>query len=483
MGHDGMDNWIIFSGFIGIVLVGIIGFLGATKMTSFSELCWKPARFQSWSFANLTGILASFISMLMIAIFASGHGHMNSTGNATGMAMFLTLLFAFYKFGYHNILQMSRESAWRIHYTLGICTLVIGFAHTVVVFQQLGVSVVFASMTSVFGLVSLGLMFMGVIPAKFVIYDHFKVLHFLSFIGFLFTIYHMIDAAIRHKSLLSIFTAVVNCLVLLGYIGQRIYVWASSWKAVVQKWEVISEKEEKYIFLYLSIPGFRFKPGQWTRLSVPSLSTVSHPFTLIPTDKHDANVAIFIKVTGKFTKKLAATDGNGTNLSLSLQGPYGLPSLPSCELVLFVVGGIGVTPALSLLPSVAACGQKTSLFWCLRSEVLLQHALPFLQANLDDLSCITVKGHADQTVGRVSVTEWLEKMEKHHSSEGLRRGTIFVCGPASMAQEVRMAMKVSKGSMKWCLHVEEFQFLPMMQPKMGRTSRTRKAEIASKHEV
>lgn len=55
MGHDGMDNWIIFSGFIGIVLVGIIGFLGATKMTSFSELCWKPARFQSWSFANLTG--------------------------------------------------------------------------------------------------------------------------------------------------------------------------------------------------------------------------------------------------------------------------------------------------------------------------------------------------------------------------------------------------------------------------------------------
>lgn len=57
MGRDGMDNWIIFSGFIGIVLVGIIGFLlGATKMTSFGiELCWKPARFQSWSFANLTG--------------------------------------------------------------------------------------------------------------------------------------------------------------------------------------------------------------------------------------------------------------------------------------------------------------------------------------------------------------------------------------------------------------------------------------------
>lgn len=293
----------------------------------------------------------------------------------------------------------------------------------------------------------------------------------------------MIDTAIRHKSLLSIFTAGANCIVLLGYIGQRIYVSvASSWfQAVVQKWEVISEKQQKYIFLYLSIPGFRFKPGQWTRLSVPSLSTVSHPFTLIPTDKHDANVAIFIKVTGKFTKKLAASDGR--NLSLSLQGPYGLPSLPSlpsCELVLFVVGGIGVTPALSLLPSVAACGQKTSLFWCLRSEVLLQHALPFLQANLDDLSCITVKGHAE-TVGGVSVTEWLEKMEKHHSSEGLRRGTIFVCGPASMAQEVRMAMKVSKGSMKWCLHVEQFQFLPM-QPKIGRTSRTRKAEVASKHE-
>ena len=289
----------------------------------------------------------------------------------------------------------------------------------------------------------------------------------------------MIDVAIRHRTLMSIFTAVVNCIVLLGYLGQRIYVFFASWKAVVQKWEVSSEKEGEYIFMYLSIPGFTFKPGQWTRLSVPSLSRVSHPFTLIPTDKHDANVAIFIKLTGKFTRKLAATDG--TNLSLSLQGPYGLPSLPTSELVLFVVGGIGVTPALSLLPAAAACGQKTSLFWSLRSEVLWQHALPFLQANLDDLSCITVKD--ERTVGRVSVTEWLEKMEKHYSSEGLRCGTIFVCGPASMSQEVRMAMKVSKGSMKWFLHVEEFQFLPKtMQPKIGGTSRTTKAEVASKHE-
>jgi hypothetical protein len=55
--------------------------------------------------------------------------------------MFLTLLFAFYKFGFHELVQMSREAAWRIHATLGLMTLVMGLAHLVLVFQKLGAEV------------------------------------------------------------------------------------------------------------------------------------------------------------------------------------------------------------------------------------------------------------------------------------------------------------------------------------------------------
>ena len=45
--------------------------------------------------------------------------------------------------------------------------------------------------------------------------------HPRSFLGLLFTIYHMIEAAVRLRNLITIVTAVVNCAVLLAYVGQR----------------------------------------------------------------------------------------------------------------------------------------------------------------------------------------------------------------------------------------------------------------------
>mmetsp|Transcript_42796 Transcript_42796/g.93086 ORF Transcript_42796/g.93086 Transcript_42796/m.93086 type:complete len:370 (-) Transcript_42796:493-1602(-) len=294
-------DWLILVGFACVPLVALLGILlgllWSSERCPVSKVC-LVARVENWSLASLAGMLATLVTVLLIGIFATETGYVNSTGHASGMAMFLTLLFAFYKFGFHELVQMSREAAWRIHATLGLMTLVMGLAHLVLVFQKLGAEVVFGHVPSVFGLVSLLLMLLGSLPAKFLIYDYFKLLHFLSFIGLLFTIYHMIEAAVRHRNLITIVTAVVNCAVLLAYVGQRSYVWAFARKAVVRKSEVIAEKDGEHIFLYLSVPGFSFKVGQWTRLWIPSLSSVAHPFTLIPANEPGADVALFIKAGG-----------------------------------------------------------------------------------------------------------------------------------------------------------------------------------------
>jgi len=468
-----MDTVILLT-FAGIPLVGLTGFLLSKWTCTISKAC-LAARFQQWSLANITGVFAACVSVLLISISSAGRGHLDSTGNASGMAMFFTMLFASYKFGFHDIVRISREAAWRIHYTLGLMTLVIGFAHLVLVFDELGARVVFGRLKAVFGLVGLVLMFMGTVPAKFLIYDHFKVLHFLSFIGLLFTVYHMVDAALLHRSLVSIVTAVVNCVVLLGYLAQRIYIWVSSGKAVVKKSEV---SRTGHIFLYLSVPGFKFQPGQWSRLYIPSISAVAHPFTLIPANgRHDANVAIFMKVSGEFTTKLASALEGKEKLEISLQPPYGRPCPMTTDAVIFVLGGVGVTPALSLLPAEAAKGKKVSIYWSLRSQALCQESLPFFQHLLDDenLSCVKVKD-SNLVQQPESIPTWLEKMAASYDSKGLSSATIFVCGPASMAEEVRRTLdsdKWPKSSIKWQLHVEEFQFLPkVLQPDARRVSKT-----------
>mmetsp|Transcript_42795 Transcript_42795/g.93080 ORF Transcript_42795/g.93080 Transcript_42795/m.93080 type:complete len:479 (-) Transcript_42795:189-1625(-) len=452
-------DWLILVGFACVPLVALLGILlgllWSSERCPVSKVC-LVARVENWSLASLAGMLATLVTVLLIGIFATETGYVNSTGHASGMAMFLTLLFAFYKFGFHELVQMSREAAWRIHATLGLMTLVMGLAHLVLVFQKLGAEVVFGHVPSVFGLVSLLLMLLGSLPAKFLIYDYFKLLHFLSFIGLLFTIYHMIEAAVRHRNLITIVTAVVNCAVLLAYVGQRSYVWAFARKAVVRKSEVIAEKDGEHIFLYLSVPGFSFKVGQWTRLWIPSLSSVAHPFTLIPANEPGADVALFIKVAGAFTQRLAARlrEGHLERLQISLQGPFGRPAVAAVPPVVYVCGGVGITPCLA---AQGLSNGRGRLYWALRSEALLRRVMERLE--LDELSCVKLKGR--QAEADESITAWLEKVAKQQASEGQWNGTIFVCGPKSMSDEVRKAVKASRMSgVKWHVHTEEFRFLP-----------------------
>ncbi|CAE7847037.1 DUOX1, partial [Symbiodinium sp. KB8] len=137
------------------------------------------------------------------------------------------------------------------------------------------------------------------------------------------------------------------------------------------------ETGSTHVFLDLSILGFSFRPGQWGRLLVPSLSPIAHPFTLVP-GREGATVSLCIKVGGKFTSQLADCCQAGKPPAMCLQGPYGCPCAPAKEAqrIVFVLGGVGVTPALSLAAREQASGREVDLFWALRSEALLRPKPP-----------------------------------------------------------------------------------------------------------
>ncbi|CAE7713003.1 Duox1 [Symbiodinium pilosum] len=148
-------------------------------------------------------------------------------------------------------------------------------------------------------------MILGVVAAPFVHYDKFKLLHFLSMWGYILAIVHMLDHAVALQTIASIAVAAGNCVALLAFIVQKVYTKASAGKVTVKKAELVKESGGQHLFLTMSVPNFKFKPGQWGHLAVGKASPVPHPFTLIPGESSD-EVRIFMKINRSgFTSKMA----------------------------------------------------------------------------------------------------------------------------------------------------------------------------------
>lgn len=168
-----------------------------------------------------------------------------------------------------------------------------------------------------------------------------------------------------------------------------------------------------------------FRPGMYTYLRVPQISTTArHPFTVNTVVNQPDALRIIFKVTGPFTRALASilrqatsdvNDDEDTNDPIhpsklpviQLSGLYGCPTrmhqVRHHTNNIWVAGGIGVTPFLSLLwdvvesnahdvkeawlPQYASRLQTLSLHWACRSWSLLQ----YIQAEYIDKPQLTQK--------------------------------------------------------------------------------------------
>ena len=150
----------------------------------------------------------------------------------------------------------------------------------------------------------------------------------------------------------------------------------------------------------------QFRPGMYLKLSVPSISTISHPFTVnrvLGTQGRDQMEIIF-RVTGSFTHALAnklltprlintSTENNTTITPLVLMdGFYGQKNMTeklySHDVAVIVAGGVGITPYLSLLSELCSAiqramvmeslgdtqrGQEIHLHWICRDQALINY--------------------------------------------------------------------------------------------------------------
>jgi predicted ferric reductase len=499
----------------GIGVIGVIAFLlvlsGVGALVGRLELPTDLARVlfwprpNGWNLSNSLGIWSVRMALVGMTVglavsSLSLYGAMVALGLAAGIASPLPLLWAFMRSGAHAIFAMTREAAWRIHIAVGILALFFGLVHGAFAFVVAGRSAVTQQATGFFGLL---LMIMGTIPAlirvfmpKCISYDQWKLLHFVSLVGYMLTLLHLLGHATK-GTLAAILVCLLNFGAAVAYSVQLIYVKLNSTKIrVVDK--VVTDQ---HVYLRMHAPGFSYIPGQWARVSIPSISKVAHPFTIVPDSADgDGHVQFFVKVSGEFTKELAET--SMVNARVHLEGPYGNPPLTDSSTVqgvVFVVGGVGVTPALSLIMEASRrFPGKVRIYWNMRSIQLLKRCAPLLERHLaPEKQCIRLTGvssdlkrtsswpsllrsrsnngstKADHLrgdvaglplgaqTGRAPLKPWLDAVAEDLSRQNVRSILLFVCGPAALVQSAQEAVAAcdTKSPVEWRLHVERFEFL------------------------
>lgn len=498
---------VLFGALLVLVIVGLI----ISSCTA--RFVWTVARpiggccgaFNIANIVCLAALIGGLIAypVVVVLVAPTQENPVNTLGLTAGVAGSLPLWWAFFRGGVHRFFNMTVEASLRIHSMLGLLTLLAGTVHGVYAICRVVVpDNEYLNPWYILGLLGMLILYLAVVPVPLqwkgvLSYDRWKRWHYLSLLGYAVTLAHIIGHTIRRKNIGVVAVAIIHGLALILFIVQKVYSKRRTCTATLESAILLSEDCGQHVFFRLTSPGFRAAPGQWGHLLVPSVSPVPHPFTLVPGDPsgEDADsVQIFMKVVGKFTTAVLEQLQGASPPAMRLEGPYGSPlQLQLADAAVFILGGVGVTPALSV---VAEAQQRYGpgrvyVYWTLRSPGLLQRCVPFLQQNWDhkrNFVYVNVEpegasaklplGAVARGKPRKEVADWLPEVV---TGLGLARATaplLFVSAPAPLTKAaLREARQAS--STNWLIHVEQFWLLP--GPPCGSCCGRRHVEVAPPH--
>jgi predicted ferric reductase len=190
--------------------------------------------------------------------------------------------------------------------------------------------------------------------------------------------------------------------------------------------------------------GLRFRPGQfaWLILGEHPFGLEQHPFSFSSSAEDRDVVEMTIKSLGDFSSTVGDLPP-GTKAYLD--GPYGAFSteLNEAQSYLFVVGGIGITPVMSMLRTFADRGDRRPcrLLYGVDSldEVTFADVLAELEETLD-LEVVVVPTEAPD--GWSGPSGFIDaELLAEHLPERREAVQCFVCGPDAMMDAVEQALE------------------------------------------
>jgi predicted ferric reductase len=213
-------------------------------------------------------------------------------------------------------------------------------------------------------------------------------------------------------------------------------------RARSRPWQVVSVKRETARTWTVEIQprqheGIRFKAGQfaWLTFGPSPFSLQQHPFSIASSAERTGTLAFTIKELGDFTNQIGRIQVGST---VFLEGPYGAFTLDDTptpgHAVVFIVGGIGVTPVMGMLRTLADRGDRRKLLLIYGNSTLEKIAfhdeLRELEGRLDLDVVHVLESPPPDWAGEVGyVTD--EAMQRAHPQR-IGPAEYFVCGPKPM---------------------------------------------------
>ncbi|MCA9349249.1 ferric reductase-like transmembrane domain-containing protein [Candidatus Saccharibacteria bacterium] len=197
-----------------------------------------------------------------------------------------------------------------------------------------------------------------------------------------------------------------------------------------------------------------FKPGQFVFIRFlwsqqDGVIPEAHPFSIASGETEDG-LRLYVKALGDFTAEIQKLH-EGT--VAEVEGAFGrfVPARYGTTPQVWIAGGIGVTPFLSMARSMQQIPQQIYLIYSVktRSEMVETHVLAeFLPKHYHNFKFIPFV--VDEQDGAFLSADFIEK-----NTDGLMNKEIFICGPPPMMKSLREQIR-AKGVKNRKIHSEEF---------------------------
>lgn len=233
---------------------------------------------------------------------------------------------------------------------------------------------------------------------------------------------------------------------------------------------LVKETKEEYgdvwtiVMEPINHKGFQFVPGQFAWLTAwkTPFSDTEHPFSISSSAERKSEIEMSIKNLGPFTKKIRTLKSGDR---VYVDGPYGafnLDRFPKAERLIFIPGGIGVSPIMSMLRTMADRNDNrpTLLFYCNREwgNSTFKEEIKNLEKNLKLKTIYTIEKPPQKWEGESGFLN-RDILNRYIPKDWLKDGTdIFLCGPTPMMNAVENELR-NVGFTHKQIHSERYGFI------------------------
>jgi propane monooxygenase reductase component len=222
-------------------------------------------------------------------------------------------------------------------------------------------------------------------------------------------------------------------------------------RTVSTRVEAVEELTHDIRRLRLSVdPDFEFKPGQYVDISIPGDEEHHRSFSMANTEPGELEFMIKLYPGGRFSGLLA--DGSvKPGDELSVTGPYGVftlrPSSP--RRLLFIGGGAGMAPIVSLLRSLRETGsdREATYYYGARTETDLFHLDELASLPCQFVPALSEDGWSGETG---LITDVVDRLEGD-----ITEVDAYVCGPPPMV-EAAIALLERRGVPEAHIYFDKF---------------------------